>query len=99
MQKSGAEGDKRREINTAAIMKEACDNVSSQVEERLSKSDHFIAAKLINCTLFPRFVKSFPEAELECAVHLWPLTNKIKLKTELSSLYQHSKLSKRQHCN
>ena len=75
-------------------MKEACDTVISQVEERFTKSDHLIAAKLIDCTLFPKFVQSFPEAELECAIKLWPITNKAKLKTELMSLYQHSELSK-----
>lgn len=96
VQESGAERNKRRKINMATVMKEASDTVLSQVEERFTKSDHLIAAKLIDCTLFPhtKFVQSFPEAELECAVKLWPITNEAKQKTELRSLYQHSELSK-----
>ena len=93
-QESGAEGNKRRKTtNTAAVLKEACDTTISQVQDRFAKSDHLIAAKLINCTLFPKFVQAFPEAELDCAFTLWPINNKVKLITELKSLYLHSVLS------
>ncbi|CAL8370445.1 unnamed protein product [Boreogadus saida] len=89
-QESGAEGNKRRKTtNTAAVLKEACDTTISQVQDRFAKSDHLIAAKLIDCTLFPKFVQAFPEAELDCAFKLWPINNKVKLKTELKSLYLH----------
>lgn len=94
VQENGAEGNRRRKTtNTAAVMKEACDTALSQVKDRLAKSDHVIAEKLIDCTLFPELVQSFAEAELECALKLWPINNKAKLKTELKSLYQHSELS------
>ncbi|XP_028327722.1 zinc finger MYM-type protein 1-like isoform X2 [Gouania willdenowi] len=79
IQESEAEGNKRRKTDTALVMKEACDTVLGQGEERFTnftKSDHLIAAKLTNCTLFPKFVRSFPQAELERAVKLWPKTNK-----------------------
>ena len=85
---------KRRKTNTPAVMKEACDTMIAQVEDRFSQSDHLIAAQLVDCSLFPKFVKSFPEAQLACAVKLWPtaLTNKGKLQTELALLYGHTEL-------
>ncbi|KAK0156419.1 Zinc finger MYM-type protein 1 [Merluccius polli] len=39
-----------------------------------------------------QFVLSFPTSELDCAVKLWPLDNKEKLKSELITLYCHSEL-------
>lgn len=65
-------------------MKEACDTVVAQVEERFCKSDHLIAAQLVDCTLFR---KSFPSAELEYATNIWPIGNKVELKAEMKSLY------------
>ena len=74
-------------------MKEACDTMIAQVEDRFSKSDHLIAAQLVDCSLFPKFVKS-GEAQLTCAIKLWPtaLMNKGKLQTELALLYGHTEL-------
>ena len=85
---------KRRKTNTPAVMKEACDTMIAQVEDRFSQSDHLIAAQLVDCTLFPKFVKSFPEAQLTCAIKLWPtaLMNEGKLQTELTLFYRHTKL-------
>ena len=66
----------------------------AQVEDRFSKSDHLIAAQLLDCSLFPKFVQSFPLAQLSCAIKLWPtaLNNKEKLQTELAALYRHTEL-------
>ena len=85
---------KRRKTNTPAVMKEACDTMIAQVEDRFSQSDHLIAAQLVDCTLFPKFVKSFPEAQLTCAIKLWPtaLMNEGKLQTELTLFYRHTEL-------
>ena len=85
---------KRRKTNTPAVMKEACDTMIAQVEDRFSKSDHLIAAQLVDCSLFPKFVRSFPEAQLACAIKLWPtaLMNEGKLQTELALLYGHTEL-------
>ncbi|KAM3865648.1 thymocyte selection-associated high mobility group box protein TOX [Diretmus argenteus] len=58
---TGEEGTvtaKRRKMNTAAVMKEACDTMVVQVEDRFSKSDHLIAAQLVDCSLFPNFLYS-----------------------------------------
>ncbi len=55
------------------VMKEACNAVISQVEQRFSQSDHLIAAKLVDSSLFLQFVLSFPTSELDCAVKLWPV--------------------------
>ena len=43
---------------------------------------------------FPKFVKSFPESQLACAIKLWPtaLRNEGKLQTELALLYGHTEL-------
>ena len=54
--------EKRRKTDMPAVMKEACDTMIAQVEDRFSKSDHLIAAQLVDCTLFPKFVMSFLEA-------------------------------------
>ncbi|XP_028670787.1 uncharacterized protein LOC114661764 [Erpetoichthys calabaricus] len=88
----GTEGSKRIKSDAAATMQEACDAVLSQVDERFSESDHLIAARLVDGTLFPKFASSFPVVELEFAARLWPVANKEKLKTELTSLYQHVEL-------
>ncbi|KAK0145279.1 Zinc finger MYM-type protein 1 [Merluccius polli] len=88
----GTDEPGRRVANTAQVMKEACDTVISQVEQRFSQSDHLIAAKLVDSSFFPQFVLSFPTSELDCAVKLWPLDNKEKLKSELITLYRHSEL-------
>ncbi len=37
-----------RKTNTGTVMKEACNTVLSQVEERFTRRDHLIAAKLID---------------------------------------------------
>ncbi|KAK0146626.1 hypothetical protein N1851_014023 [Merluccius polli] len=71
-------------------MKEACNTVISQVEQRFSQSDHLIAAKLVDSSFFPQFVLSLPTSELDCAVKLWPLDNKEKLKSELITLELHT---------
>ncbi|XP_060951206.1 zinc finger MYM-type protein 1-like [Limanda limanda] len=80
---------KRRQTNTPAVMKEACDTMIAQVEDRFSNIDHLLAAQLVDCSLFPKFVKSFPEAQLACAIKLWPraLMNEGKLQHELALLY------------
>uniref|UniRef100_A0A3Q2Z865 TTF-type domain-containing protein n=1 Tax=Hippocampus comes TaxID=109280 RepID=A0A3Q2Z865_HIPCM len=85
---------KRRKTNTAEVMKEACDNMIAQVEDRFSNSDYLIAAQLVDCSLFPKFAASFPVAQLSCAIKLWPsaLKNKEKLQSELNILYQHNQL-------
>ncbi|XP_053269531.1 zinc finger MYM-type protein 1 [Pleuronectes platessa] len=85
---------KRKKTNTPAVTKEACEAMIVQVEDRFSKSDHLIAAQLVDCSLFPKFVRSFPEAQLACALKLWPtaLTNEGKLQTELALLYGHTEL-------
>ena len=77
----------RRETNTAVVMKEACDVVISQVGQRFGNSDHLIAAKLVDSSLFPQFTKSFPTAEFICAVKLWPIANPEKMKTELKTFH------------
>ncbi|KAJ4925868.1 hypothetical protein JOQ06_008054 [Pogonophryne albipinna] len=75
------------------VIKEACDTVISQVEQRFSQSDHLIAAKLVDSSFFPQHVLSLPTPELDCAVKCWPaLGNKEKLKSELTMLYRHSEL-------
>ncbi|KAL7394625.1 hypothetical protein ABVT39_000772 [Epinephelus coioides] len=86
----GADEPGRRVTNTAPVMKEACDTVISQV--RFSQSDHLIAAKLVDTSLFPDFVQSFPTPEFDCAVKIWPVGNTEKLKSELTSLYHHTEL-------
>ena len=91
-QERGAAPKKRRKKNTAAVMMEACDTVVAQVEERFCTSDHLIAAQLVDSTLFSKFSKSFPCAEFEAASKIWPIGNKVKLETELKSLYSHSEL-------
>ncbi|XP_077426473.1 uncharacterized protein LOC144054927 isoform X2 [Vanacampus margaritifer] len=87
---------KRRKTtdNTAEVMKEACDNMIAQVEDRFSNSDYLVAAQLVDCSLFPKFAASFPAAQLSCAIKLWPspLRNKDKLQSELNILYQHNQL-------
>ena len=88
----GTDDPGRRVTNTAPVMKEACDTVISQVEQRFSQSDHLIAAKLIDSSLFPQFVLSLPTSEVDCAVKLWPLGNEEKLKSELTTLYRHTEL-------
>lgn len=89
----GTDEPGRRVSSTAPVMKEACDTVISQVEQRFSQSDHLIAAKLVDSSFFPQHVLSFPTPELDCAVKLWPaLGNKEKLKSELTTLYRHSEL-------
>ncbi|XP_071754178.2 zinc finger MYM-type protein 1-like [Centroberyx gerrardi] len=88
----GADEPGRRVTNTAPVMKEACDTVISQVEQRFSQSDHLIAAKLVDSSLFPQFVLSFLTSELDCAVKLWPVGNEEKLKSELTTLYRHTEL-------
>ncbi|KAJ4925580.1 hypothetical protein JOQ06_018306 [Pogonophryne albipinna] len=89
----GTDEPGRRVSSTAPVMKEACDTVISQVEQRFSQSDHLIAAQLVDSSFFPQHVLSFPTPELDCAVKLWPaLGNKEKLKSELTTLYRHSEL-------
>ncbi|KAM4557752.1 zinc finger MYM-type protein 1-like [Odontesthes bonariensis] len=85
---------KRRKTNLPAVMKEACDTMIAQVEDRFSKSDHLIAAQLVDCSLFAKFLNSFPEVQLACAIKLWPtaLNNMGKLRTELALLYGHTEL-------
>nr|XP_057944564.1 uncharacterized protein LOC131139212 [Doryrhamphus excisus] len=85
---------KRRKTNTAEIMKKACDSMIAQVEDRFSNSDYLIAAQLVDCSLFSKFSETFPSAQLNCAIKLWPavLKNKEKLQSELSILYQHKQL-------
>lgn len=73
-------------------MNEACNLIISQAEQRFSKSDRPIAAKLVDSSFFSEFVKSFPIPELGCAVKPGPLGNKEKLKTELTMLYRYSEL-------
>ncbi|KAI9517923.1 hypothetical protein NQZ68_001092, partial [Dissostichus eleginoides] len=89
----GTDEPGRRVSSTAPVMKEACETVISQVEQRFSQSDHLIAAKLVDSSFFPQHVLSFSTPELDCAVKLWPaLGNKEKLKSELTTLYHHSEL-------
>ena len=80
-----------RKTNTPAVMKEACDTMIAQVEDRFFKSDHLIATQLVDCTLFPKFVKSFPESQLACAIKLWltALMHEGKLQTELALCCTH----------
>ena len=52
----------------------------------ISLNELLIAAKLV-CSLSPQFVPSFPTSEAACAVKLWPVVNKVKLKSELTTLY------------
>ncbi|KAK0146606.1 hypothetical protein N1851_014060 [Merluccius polli] len=54
-------------------MSRICDTAISQVDQRFSQSDHLIAAKLVDSSLFLQFVLSFPTSELDCAVKLWPV--------------------------
>ncbi|XP_071210172.1 uncharacterized protein [Salvelinus alpinus] len=78
---------------TAAVMRKACDIIVTHVHHRFSQgSDHLIAAKLVNPTLFSKFVGCFPCSALQCAAKLWPVVNTGKLKDELTSLYQHTEL-------
>ncbi len=67
-------------------MKEACDIVISQVEDRFSQSDHLIPLKLVDTSLFSQFVLSFPTSELDCAVKLWPMTPISESERNISTL-------------
>lgn len=68
----------RESSGTEHNMKVACDTVFAQV-----KSDHLIAAQLVDCTHFTNSIKSFSSADLECATKIWPKANKVQLATEL----------------
>ncbi|XP_041727205.2 uncharacterized protein LOC121557809 [Coregonus clupeaformis] len=90
-----SDNDTRDTKTTAAVMRKACDIVITHVRHRFSQSsDHLIAAKLVNPTLFSKFVglDSFPCSALQCAAKLWPVGNTGKLKSELTSLYRHTEL-------
>ncbi|KAL7405711.1 hypothetical protein ABVT39_006150 [Epinephelus coioides] len=84
---NGADEPGRRVTNTAPVMKEACDTGISQVEQRFSQSDHLIAAKLVDTSLFPDFVQSFP-TQFDCAVKIWPVGNHAMLSIENQLIQQ-----------
>lgn len=73
-------------------MEEACNTVVVQVQKRFCKGNHLIALQVVDCTLFSKCVTTFSSAKVQCALKIWPTVNKVKLETELKSVYSHSEL-------
>ena len=69
------------------LMKEACDTIICHTEDRFSRADHLIAAKLLNSEYFAKYATDFPREEFDTAVQYYPMLDKNKLKSELTILY------------
>lgn len=74
-------------INKQIVAKEVCDIVTVQAKERFSFSGHLTASKLFYSNMYPSYSKHFPESELNSVIKAYPFFDKLKLKTELTTLY------------
>lgn len=74
--------------NRAVIAKEVCDTILSQINDRFNFKDHLSAAKLFDFQNFKTYRHAFPQKHFDETVKSYPMLDSVKLKTELSALYE-----------
>ena len=72
----------------AVIAKEVCDTILSQISDRFDFNDHLSAAKLFDSQNFKTYSHSFPQKYFDETVRSYPKLDSVKLKSELSVIYE-----------
>lgn len=61
-------------------------------KERFSFTNHLVSATLLQADKFEEYTQAFPTAALNATVAAHPMLNKVKLKTELSLIYESAEI-------
>ncbi|XP_016117310.1 uncharacterized protein [Sinocyclocheilus grahami] len=73
--------------NMPAFNERICDTILNHTKERFSFTDHLVSATLLQGERFEQHCHMFPVVALNITVRAYPTLNKVKLKTELSLIY------------
>jgi hypothetical protein len=79
----------RKDVNTSAEAKEACDITVNQMKHRFEEAHHTKCFSLIEPELFAAHKVAFPRELVINALKYYPMLSKDKLESELSVLYRH----------
>jgi hypothetical protein len=74
----------RKDVNTSAEAKEACDIIVNQMKHRFQEAHHTKCFSLIEPQLFAAHKVAFPRELVISAVKYYPMLSKYKLESELS---------------